>query len=154
VERDEGSGRISTSRRLNSGKVKLRWGVSAVRHGEGLGAFYRALDAVERPGCDGEWWPSVGLKSFDFGRRRDGVASIQGGKMSGVGPGVERGDVGGRSGGRRHATREALRRRMESVVAAATSRLEEDDDSLRAGTGPKRLSGPEAKWAASAGWDK
>jgi hypothetical protein len=104
VERDEGSGRISTSRRLSSGKVKLRWGVSAVRHGEGLGTFYRALEAVERPGCDGEWWPSVGLKSFGFGRRRNGVALIQGGKMSGVGPGVERGDVGGdpAAGGTRH----------------------------------------------------
>jgi hypothetical protein len=66
-----------------------------VRHGEELGAFHRALEGVERAGCEGEWWPSVGLQSFGFGRRRDGVALVQGGEMSGVGPGVERGDTGG-----------------------------------------------------------
>jgi hypothetical protein len=27
-----------------------------VRHGEGLGTFYRALEGAEPPGCEGEWW--------------------------------------------------------------------------------------------------
>jgi hypothetical protein len=48
VERDEGDWQNSSSRWLRSGKVKLRWGVSAVRHGEGLGAFYRASEGAER----------------------------------------------------------------------------------------------------------
>jgi hypothetical protein len=39
---------------------------------------------------------------------------------------------------------------MESVAATA-GRPEEDDGSLLAGTGPKRSSGPEARWAASTG---
>jgi hypothetical protein len=56
--------------------VKLRWGVSAVRHGEGLGAFYRASEGAEWSGCEEEWWPSVELQSFDFRRRRDGVALV------------------------------------------------------------------------------
>jgi hypothetical protein len=75
-----------------------------VRHGEGQGAFYRALDGAERAGCEGEWWPSVGLQSFSFERRRDGVASVQGGERSGVGPGVERGDARGDpvAGGAQH----------------------------------------------------
>jgi hypothetical protein len=30
--------------------------VSPVRHREGLGTFYRALEGAERPGCEGEWW--------------------------------------------------------------------------------------------------
>jgi hypothetical protein len=51
--------------------------VSAVRHGEELGAFYRALEGAERPGCEGEWCPSVGLQSLGFRRRRDGVALVQ-----------------------------------------------------------------------------
>jgi hypothetical protein len=45
---------------------------------------------------------------------------------------------------------EALRQWMESVAVAA-GRPEEDDDSLWAGTGPKRSSGLEARWAASIG---
>jgi hypothetical protein len=38
----------SVSQCLRNGRAKLGWGVSAVRHGEGLGAFYRASDGVER----------------------------------------------------------------------------------------------------------
>jgi hypothetical protein len=56
VKRDEGDGRNSSSRWLRSGKVKLRLGVSAVRHREGLDAFYRSLEGAEGPGCEGEWW--------------------------------------------------------------------------------------------------
>jgi hypothetical protein len=32
----------SVSQQLRHGRVKLRWGVSTVSHGEGLGTFYRA----------------------------------------------------------------------------------------------------------------
>jgi hypothetical protein len=38
----------SVSWRLRSGRVKLGWGVSAMRHGEGVGTFYRASDGAER----------------------------------------------------------------------------------------------------------
>jgi hypothetical protein len=62
--------------------------VSAVRHREELGAFYRALEGAERSGCEGEWCPSVGLQSLGFRRRRDGVALVQQGEMRGVGPRV------------------------------------------------------------------
>jgi hypothetical protein len=66
---------------LRSGRAKLGWGVSAVRHGEGLGAFYRASDgaewAEERTTSGG----SVELQwrsHFGCGRKWGGVTGCRG----------------------------------------------------------------------------
>jgi hypothetical protein len=48
MEKHGGSAWSSVSWCLRSGRVKSGWGVSAVRHGEGLGAFYRASDGAEQ----------------------------------------------------------------------------------------------------------
>jgi hypothetical protein len=48
----------------------------------------------------------------------------------------------------------AVRRRWPNGGRRLGLRPEEDDDLLRAGTRLKRSSGLEARWAASAGWDK
>jgi hypothetical protein len=48
TEKHDGGAWSSVSRCLRSGRVKLGWGVSVVRHGEGLGAFYRASDGAEQ----------------------------------------------------------------------------------------------------------
>jgi hypothetical protein len=48
MEKHGGVAWSSVSRCLRSGRAKLGWGVSAVRHGEGLGAFYRASNGVEQ----------------------------------------------------------------------------------------------------------
>jgi hypothetical protein len=48
MEKHGDSSWSSVSRCLRSGRAKLGWGVSTMRHGEGLGAFYRASDGVER----------------------------------------------------------------------------------------------------------
>jgi hypothetical protein len=38
------------------------------------GAFYRASEGAERPGCEGEWWPSVGeLKYMVMARGGMGI---------------------------------------------------------------------------------
>jgi hypothetical protein len=40
-------------------------------------AFYRASEGAERPGCEGEWWPSVGeLKYMVMARGGMGGASF------------------------------------------------------------------------------
>jgi hypothetical protein len=48
TEKHDGDAWSSVSRCLRSRRVMLGWGVSAVRHGEGLGAFYRATDGAEQ----------------------------------------------------------------------------------------------------------
>jgi hypothetical protein len=48
TEKHSGGAWSSVSWCLRNGRVKLGWGVSAVRHGEGLGAFYRGSDGAER----------------------------------------------------------------------------------------------------------
>jgi hypothetical protein len=48
TEKHGGGAWSSVSRCLRNGRAKLGWGVSMVRHREGLGAFYRASDGVER----------------------------------------------------------------------------------------------------------
>jgi hypothetical protein len=48
TEKHDGGAWSPVSRCLRSGRVKLGWGVSVVRHGEGLGAFYRASDGAEQ----------------------------------------------------------------------------------------------------------
>jgi hypothetical protein len=69
------------SRCLRSGRVKLGWGVSAVRHGEGVGAFYRASVGVERVegrttggGSVEHQWCSY----FGWGRKWGGVTGSRG----------------------------------------------------------------------------
>jgi hypothetical protein len=47
MEKHGGGAWSSVSWCLRRGRVKLGWGVSVVRHGEGLGTFYRALDGAE-----------------------------------------------------------------------------------------------------------
>jgi hypothetical protein len=47
TEKHGGGAWSSVSRCLRNETVKLGWGVSAVRHGEGLGTFYRASDGAE-----------------------------------------------------------------------------------------------------------
>jgi hypothetical protein len=52
TEKHGGGAWSSVSRCLRSGRAKLGWGVSTVRHGEGLGAIYRVSDGAERAeGC-------------------------------------------------------------------------------------------------------
>jgi hypothetical protein len=48
-----------------------------VRHGEGLGAFYRPGEGEERSGCEGECWPSVGeFKSTVMARGGIGIERV------------------------------------------------------------------------------
>jgi hypothetical protein len=71
----------SVSRCLRSGRVKLGCGVSVVRHGEGLGAFYRALDGVDRAEGRTTGCGSVELQwrsRFGWGRKWGGVMGSQG----------------------------------------------------------------------------
>jgi hypothetical protein len=48
TEKHGGGAWRSESRCLRNERVKLGWGVSVVRHGEGLDTFYRASDGAER----------------------------------------------------------------------------------------------------------
>jgi hypothetical protein len=61
-------------------EVKGKWrGGTQVGGGCGAktapwGTFYRAMEGAERPGCKGEWWPSVGeLKSMVMARGEIGI---------------------------------------------------------------------------------
>jgi hypothetical protein len=114
AERDEGGLRNSSSRQLRSGTAKLRWGMSPVRHVEGLGAFYRASEGAEQSGCEGEWWPSVGFNGATVlggegnGEGKRGVGEVKGRWRRFTLPRVGRGAVLGkvsrrqrRSAGRR-----------------------------------------------------
>jgi hypothetical protein len=47
MEKHGGGDWSSVSRCLRSVRAKFGWGVSAVRHGEGLGTFYGASDGAE-----------------------------------------------------------------------------------------------------------
>jgi hypothetical protein len=48
TEKHDGGAWSSVSLCHRNGRAKLGWGASAVRHGEGLGTFYRASDGAER----------------------------------------------------------------------------------------------------------
>jgi hypothetical protein len=103
------------ARCLRSGRAKLGWGVSTVRHREGLGAFYRASDGAERTEGRTTGGGSVELQwrgRFGLGRKWEGVTWSRGdergsgtdsffchGRGGGVVQGRRAGGGGARSGG-------------------------------------------------------
>jgi hypothetical protein len=69
------------ARCLRSERAKLGWGVSTVRHREGLGAFYRASDGAERTEGRTTGGGSVELQwrgRFGLGRKWEGVTRSRG----------------------------------------------------------------------------
>jgi hypothetical protein len=81
MEKHSGGAWSSMSRCLISGRVKLGWGVSTVRHGEGLGAFYRASDGAELAEGRTSSGGSVELQwrsRFGWGRKWEGVTGSRG----------------------------------------------------------------------------
>jgi hypothetical protein len=68
-----GGGSHSTTKRRGNGKAEPELGVEQGKDGA-LGAFYRASEGAEQPGCAGEWWPSVGeLKYMVMARGGMGI---------------------------------------------------------------------------------
>jgi hypothetical protein len=81
TEKHGGGAWSSVSRCLRSGRAKLGWGMSAVRHGEGLGTFYGASDGVERAEGRTIGGGSVELQwrsRFRWGRKWGGVTGSRG----------------------------------------------------------------------------
>jgi hypothetical protein len=76
MEKHDGDAWSSVSQCLRNGRAKLGSGVSTVRHREGLGAFYRALDGAERAEGRTSGGGSVELQRcsrFRWGRKWGGV---------------------------------------------------------------------------------
>jgi hypothetical protein len=81
MDKHGGGAWSSVPRCLRSGRAKLGWRVSAVRHGEGLGTFYRASDGSERAEGRTIGGGSVELQwrsRFKWGRKLGGVTESQG----------------------------------------------------------------------------
>jgi hypothetical protein len=81
TEKHDGGAWSLVSRCLRNGRVQLGWGVSVVRHGEGLGAFYRASNGAERAEGRTTNGGSVELQwhnCFRWGRKWGGVTGNQG----------------------------------------------------------------------------
>jgi hypothetical protein len=81
MDKHGGGAWSSVPRCLRSGRAKLGWGVSVVRHGEGLDTFYRASDGAERAEGRTIGGGSVELQwrsRFRWGRKLGGVTESQG----------------------------------------------------------------------------